>query len=137
MALDRRKAARVYADKYHQRAISWTGYVQRVEYKNNYVWSHTCALVMEMEGDDREFKHRPSLMVTLSGFYFHKYNVMLENINRGDELRFNATIMAMGNEHYTHHLHGFYLEEMGGHKETVESHMHGQRGRYIYEEAIK
>ncbi len=105
-----------------------------MEYKNNYVWSHTCSLVIEMEGDDREFKHRPSLMVSLSGFYFNKYKPLLENVNRGDALQFNAVIMAMGNEYYTHHLHGFYIEELPEHSDTVETHMHGAAGRYAFVE---
>ena len=135
VALDRRKASAEYYHKYHQKAVSWRGYLQRVEYKSNYVWSHTCSLVLEMEGDaEREFKHQPSLMLSLSGYYFAKYRDLLAGLERGDALRFNATIMAMGNEHYTHHLHGFYLEELGQRKASVETHVHGVAGRYAYEE---
>ena len=39
----------------------------------------------------------PSVVVSLSGFYFRRYEGLLDELNIGDHLRFNATLINMGN----------------------------------------
>jgi len=55
---------------------------------------------------------------------------VIDNLHRGDHIRFNATILSMGDTSHLHHLHAFAFEILGGHKD-VEAHIH-QSGRYKF-----
>ena len=85
-----------------------------------------------MDPGDQEGQSGADLALSLSErvFYLHKDEIF--SLKRGDKVRFNATIMAMGDSHHLHHLHGFQLQKLAGHKD-VEAHLH-EKGRYKFKQ---
>ena len=54
----------------------------------------------------------------------------IDLLKRGDKVRFNATILSMGDLVHLHHFHLFGIEQIEGHKD-VEAHVHSG-GRYKF-----
>lgn len=54
----------------------------------------------------------------------------IDVLKRGDHIRFNATMLSMGDSQHIHHLHVFAIEKLPGHKD-VEAHVH-VGGRYKF-----
>ena len=54
----------------------------------------------------------------------------IDKLHRGDHVRFNATILSMGDNQHLHHLHVFDIKKIPGHKD-VEAHVHAG-GRYKF-----
>jgi len=59
-----------------------------------------------------------------------EYKDVIDSLHRGDHIRFNATIMSMGDTQHLHHLHAFSIEKVPGHKD-VDAHVHAG-GRYKF-----
>jgi len=66
--------------------------------------------------------------VTLSQYNLEKYADVVENLHIGDHIRFNATLIALGDQHHLHHLRAFGIEKIDGHMD-VHAHTHSG-GRY-------
>lgn len=45
---------------------------------------------------------------------------LIKSLKKGDELRFEARVMSLGNEFKMHHLHAIGFEKTGGFKELSE-----------------
>lgn len=58
------------------------------------------------------------------------YKEVIDDLKRGDHIRFNATVLSMGDTQHLHHLHVFAIEKLEGHKD-VEAHVHSG-GRYKF-----
>lgn len=58
------------------------------------------------------------------------YKNEIDKLHRGDHIRFNATILSMGDTQHLHHLHAFSIEKIEGHKD-VDAHVHAG-GRYKF-----
>jgi len=54
----------------------------------------------------------------------------IDRLHRGDKVRFNSTILSLGDSQHLHHLHTFDIKKIDGHKD-VEAHVH-TGGRYKF-----
>jgi hypothetical protein len=70
------------------------------------------------------------LGLSLSEKILSAYKGTIDTLHRGDHVRFNATILSMGDTQHLHHLHVFAIEKIEGHKD-VEAHVHNA-GRYKF-----
>ena len=61
------------------------------------------------------------------------YKDDIDKFHRGDHVRFNATILSLGDSQHLHHLHVFDIKKLPGHKD-VEAHVHAG-GRYKFKSA--
>jgi hypothetical protein len=86
--------------------------------------------MMKMDPEDQEGAHGADLGLSLSEKVLTKYKDVIDNLHRGDHVRFNATILSMGDTQHLHHLHLFAIEKIEGHKD-VEAHVHAA-GRYKF-----
>jgi len=59
-----------------------------------------------------------------------EYKDVIDTFKRGDHIRFNATILQMGDTQHVHHLHLFAVEKLEGTMD-VEAHVHSG-GRYKF-----
>lgn len=59
-----------------------------------------------------------------------QYKDEIDDLKRGDHVRFNATILSIGDSQHLHHLHAFEIKKIPGHKD-VEAHVHAG-GRYKF-----
>jgi tartrate dehydratase beta subunit/fumarate hydratase class I family protein len=86
--------------------------------------------MIKMEPADQEGGHGPDLGLSLSEHVLTQLKDEIDNLHRGDKVRFNATILSMGDTHHLHHLHAFDIKKIPGHKD-VEAHVH-TGGRYKF-----
>ena len=59
------------------------------------------------------------------------YKDEMYDLKHGDHVRFNATLMSMGDMHHLHHLHVFSIKKIPGKKTDLEVHTHSN-GRYKF-----
>ena len=86
--------------------------------------------MMKMDPEDQEGAHGADLGLSLSEKILTQYKDVMDNLHIGDHVRFNATILSMGDTQHLHHLHLFAIEKIEGHKD-VEAHVHAA-GRYKF-----
>ena len=91
---------------------------------------HSSSIMMKMDPEDQEGAHGADLGLSLSEKVLTQYKEVIDNLHRGDHVRFNATILSMGDTQHLHHLHLFAIEKIEGHKD-VEAHVHAA-GRYKF-----
>jgi hypothetical protein len=59
----------------------------------------------------------PDLVLSISSELLTERKQDIHSLVKGDELKFRAKIMTLGNEFKMHHLHAIDLEKTGGFKE--------------------
>mmetsp|Transcript_26750 Transcript_26750/g.23611 ORF Transcript_26750/g.23611 Transcript_26750/m.23611 type:complete len:92 (+) Transcript_26750:583-858(+) len=69
-----------------------------------------------------------SLALTLSEKITNDYKEELLNLNVGDHIKFNATIVGLGDQNHLHHMHTFGFKKVEG-SAHVNLHTH-YSGRY-------
>lgn len=57
---------------------------------------HSSSIMIKMEPQDQEGGHGPDLGLSLSEKVLAEYKAVIDNMHRGDRIRFNATILSMG-----------------------------------------
>jgi hypothetical protein len=58
-----------------------------------------------------------SLGLTFSEHSFADFTDVISSLDLGDHVRFNATIMGLGDTNHVHHLHAFGISKIDGHLE--------------------
>lgn len=91
---------------------------------------HSSSIMIKMEPEEVEGGHGADLGLSLSEKVLTQYKGVIDNLHRGDRIRFNATVLSMGDTQHLHHLHAFAFEKLPGHKD-VEAHFHAS-GRYKF-----
>ena len=113
--------------------VSWDGYIIRVSLNEedaiNFAY-HSSSIMIKMEPEDQEGGHGADLGLSLSERVLADYKDIIDNLHRGDHIRFNATILSMGDTQHLHHLHAFSFEKIPGHKD-VEAYVN-MAGRYKF-----
>lgn len=59
----------------------------------------------------------PDLVLSIPSDLLHQRKQMFNQLIKGDEIRFRAKVMTLGNEFKMHHLHALDLEKTGNWKE--------------------
>ena len=126
-----RKSYRTFEMNHYGRAVQWDGYVIRVNLNDDDPLSisyHNTQVMVKMEESDIPNGLGADLGVTLSESNLEKYSETIESLHIGDHIRFNATIISLGDRHHLHHLRAFGIEKIDGHMD-VQAHAHSG-GRY-------
>ena len=127
-----RKAKFTFDNKYRFRGVSWDGYVVRVSLNDNLdpisQIAHASTILIKLDEDDREGVHGADIGLSLSEHVLSLYTEEVGSLHIGDHLRFNATMSSMGDHTHLHHLRGFHIEKLPGHRD-VEAHA-SAHGRY-------
>ena len=87
-------------DRYYQnQGISWDGYVIRISLNEedaiNFSY-HSSSIMIKMDPEDQEGGHGADLGLSLSQKVLSSYKNVIDDLHRGDHIRFNATILSMG-----------------------------------------
>lgn len=117
---------------YAGRAINWSGNVVRVSGQDEESSSfahHVLSILVKMHPDDKE-NDDVSLGLSFSHAVSEKYQNVISELNRGDEITFNATLVTMGDTRHIHHMHCFGIEKGPGFME-ISPHVHDS-GRYKF-----
>ena len=103
------------------KAVTWDGYVVRVNLNDEDPLSlsyHSTNIMVKMETADIPNGMGADLGVTLSEGNLEKYADTVESLHIGDHIRFNATLISLGDRHHLHHLRAFNLEKSPGHMDV-------------------
>lgn len=131
-----RNTIRTFDKKYSGKGVSWEGYIVQVNALNEDSlahFHHASSILIKMVPDDKSIDDA-SLALTLSENMTEKYKEVLMNLDVGDHVLFNATIVGLGDQGHLHHFHCFGLDKVEG-SAHVNLHTHSYNGRYkIYKE---
>lgn len=58
----------------------------------------------------------PDLVLSISSGLLKRSRPLFDSLQKGDEVRFRAKMMNLGNEFKMHHLHALEIEKTGGFK---------------------
>jgi hypothetical protein len=79
--------------------VSWDGYIIRVSLNEedaiNFAY-HSSSIMIKMDPEDQEGTHGTDLGISLSEKVLLHYKSVIDTLHRGDRIRFNATILSMG-----------------------------------------
>ena len=89
---------------------------------------HQANILVKMESSDIPNGLGADIGVTMSQFNLEKYSYVVENLHIGDHIKFNATMISLGDQHHLHHFRAFGIEKIDGHMD-VQAHAHSG-GRY-------
>ena len=85
--------------KYYNQGVSWEGYIIRVNLNEedtlNFAY-HSTSIMVKMEPEDNDGGHGADLGLSLSEKILTEYKTTIDELHRGDKVRFNATILSMG-----------------------------------------
>jgi len=101
--------------------VNWDGYVIRVNLNDDDPLSiayHTTQIMVKMDESDIPEGVGADLGVTLSELNLEKYSSVIEDLHIGDHIRFNATMISLGDRHHLHHLRAFNIEKIDGHMDV-------------------
>lgn len=84
--------------------------------------------MVKMETPDIPEGEGADLGVTMSEGNVERFSKELESLHIGDHVRFNGTMISIGDRHHLHHIRAFGIEKIDGHME-VHAHAHSA-GRY-------
>lgn len=125
-----RETIRTFDRKYAGRGVAWDGYIVQVNALNEDSLSHfhhASSILVKMVPDDKS-EDDASLALTLSENMTEKYKDELMQLNVGDHVNFNATIVGLGDRSHLHHFHAFGIKKIQG-SAHVNLHVH-YNGRY-------
>ena len=125
-----RQTMRDFDYKYAGKGVSWDGYIVQVNALNDdnlAHFSHAASILVKMVPDDKS-EDDASLALTLSEAMTDEFKEELLQLDVGDHIKFNATIVGLGDRQHLHHLHVFGIKKIEG-SAHVNLHVHYQ-GRY-------
>jgi hypothetical protein len=114
--------------KFMYQEISWTGYVIRVNFNDNFFSRVRVFFLVKMNEDVNN--DQTDLVLEVNDRVYNKYKIDIMNITRGDEIAFNATIKQIPSI-YRNHVAVAILEniQLTGKNIQINPHVH-ESGRY-------
>ena len=116
---------------YFGKSVSWDDYVIRVNLNEDDPLSlayHSANIMVKMEPSDIPDGHGADIGITFSEAGLEKHGDIIEDLHIGDHIKFNATMISLGDRHHLHHLRAFDIAKVSGHMD-VQAHTHSS-GRY-------
>ena len=116
------KAKEIFKTKYQNNYVNWSGYffqkrdVKRISFIEN---SHAINLLIKMEPTETELQ--PDIVLSLSDSLVTKNQIIIDSLQRGDEIHFKGKFINIGDEFNVNHLHAISIEKTGNRKEIPNS----------------
>lgn len=113
------------------KAVQWDGYVVRVNLNEEDPLSmsyHSSYMLVKMNNSDIIEGHDSDLGLTFSEPSLERNSDVIEDLHIGDHVKFNATLISLGDRHHLHHLRAFDIKKLDGHMDVKPHGAH--TGRY-------
>ncbi len=112
-------ARNVFNKKYEQNIVTWTGYFAESKQSQSQVpfWGSDHAMNILVKMMPSESALYPDLVLSVPTELMNQRRSTITGLKKGDELKFRAKIMTLGNEFKMHHFHALDVEKTGGWKE--------------------
>lgn len=124
-----RKTIHNFDRTFSGKGISWEGYIVQVNSLSEESLAHfyhASSILVKMIPDDKSADDA-SLALTLSEHMTEKYKNELLQLDVGDHIKFNATIIGLGDQNHLHHLHSFGFKKIEGSAHVnLNSHYQGR-----------
>ena len=122
------KGESICSAKFLYQEISWTGFVIRVNFNDNFFSRSRVFFLMKM--NENEKSDKTDFVIEVTDKVYNKYKIDIMNITRGDEIAFNATIKQVPCP-YGRHLAMGILDniKLTGRSIYIDPHVH-EEGRY-------
>jgi len=62
-----------------------------------------------MEPEDHKGEHGPDIGLSFSEMNLERNSEVIESLRIGDKIKFNATLISLGDKHHIHHLRTFFI----------------------------
>ena len=105
--------------------VNWNGWVIRVDFEENFFAKYKTSFLMKMS---KSLNEDPDLFLKFSEYSYNNYKDQILSIKRGDQIKFNATVIFEGNNRGIPILEVFEMEK-SGEVIKISPHIHDQ-GRY-------
>lgn len=105
-----RAAFRVYEMEHHGKTVGWEGYVVRVNLNEEDPLSlsyHSANIMIKMNSSDISGEQGADIGLTFSEPNLERHSDVIEDLHIGDHIKFNATLISLGDRHHLHHLRAF------------------------------
>lgn len=112
--------------KYFGKNVGWEGYIVRVNLNDDDPLSlsyHSADILVKMDQSDIPNGEGADLGVTMSEINVERFGDEIESLHLGDHVRFNGTLLSLGDRHHLHHLRAFGIKKIDGHMD-VHAHAH-------------
>jgi hypothetical protein len=98
---------------------------------------HSVQIIVKMNVSDAPDGKGPDLGLTFSEFNLEKFSDVIEDLRTGDHIGFNGTLITLGDSYHLHHLRGWGIKKLTGHKDVnAFAHRMGRyKVRYQHDEA--
>lgn len=116
-----RAAFRTFEMNHFMKQVSWDGYVVRVNLNEDDPLSlnyHSANIMVKMNQSDIPNGNGADLGLTFSEPSLERHAEVIEDLHIGDHIRFNATLVSIGDRHHLHHLRAFDILKTGGHMDV-------------------
>jgi hypothetical protein len=111
-------ARNIFNQKYESNIVNWTGFFAESKPTNSIPFfgsDHALNILIKMQPSESPLY--PDLVLSLNHQVLAQKKDLLKNLVKGDEIKFRAHIVTLGNEFKLHHLHALDFEKTGGFKE--------------------
>ena len=89
---------------------------------------HSVDILIKMNVSDTPDGKGADVGLTFSEYNFERYSETIEDLHIGDHVKFNATMITLGDTYHLHHLRAVGIQKIEGHMD-VQAHAH-RAGRY-------
>lgn len=130
--------AKNFCHSYRYSCVQWEGNIVRIDYEQSFMSRYRLSILVKMRTEVHS--QDGDLYLKVNEYEYEKYKNVFYQINRGDRIAFNATIIDEGSERNAPFLDLFGVsivtnEENKG-KIEIDPHIH-HNGRYSLDKEIK
>lgn len=114
-------ARKIFNDKFENNIINWTGVYADTKQAQQFPFfqsDHAMNVLVKMQPSESAMY--PDLVLSISSNLLKQKKTVFDSLQKGDEIRFRAKLMNLGNEFKMHHLHAIDIEKTGGFKQLSE-----------------
>lgn len=112
-----------FENKYQSKTINWDGYFMKAtDFSSTWFHGdHSYTVLIKMANSETDI--HADLILSFDDSARRDSKVVLDSLEKGNHVQFEATFITAGNEYRLHHLHCEKIEKLEGHMEIPE-HVH-------------
>lgn len=127
----------IYCHSFRFSDVNWKGHVVRIDYERKYFSSTRLKILIKMREEDKS--EDGDLYLKVEDYIYETYKNKFYELNRGDKIQFNATILFEGDGQRVPFLNLFEIEILKNEADSrieLSPHIH-HNGRYSLDDEIE
>ena len=127
--IKKHEQAHIYCSKYKYVDVSWNGFALRTDFDSSFISTHKASILVKMNKEDHS--EDGDLYLKFNDYTYSKFKDIIFNLNRGDHIFFNATIIQESTDRQSLIAEPFDLMK-GEDYIKINPHIH-HKGRYSFD----